>query len=362
MPGSISSFVSRSFSWLSTGGLRPVDPHVEQSTASQQQGAGQAAAAASSAAPLREVVVPLGHLGSLPGAYPAPFAFAGPNVVPHVNEAADAVEQAAAAAALCGFSGVSSHLPLPLPPRGGTGHAPARRSGPASQSTLQSGDFHSTSDGVGSVANANSSSPRRTQTSHLRSLEDALRRHQNHGSAHVEIPTDFPQGPYATIGAHLDRIQAYAENPSVGGGIFQFRQKESRAEGTKFVGPTLRLVCSREGQPPRNRSSGAGSNSEVAAAAAACSGPNRRRSSLRCGCLWSVRLEVVSLPEEVGETEADTAAGYSGYVFHDLPRPPTPSHALPRPPTPSHALSLSHACLTAACCRQVHGCQSEFGS
>ena len=105
MPGSISSFVSRSFSWLSTGGLRPVDPHVEQSTASQQQGAGQAAAAASSAAPLREVVVPLGHLGSLPGAYPAPFAFAGPNVVPHVNEAADAVEQAAAAAALCGFSG-----------------------------------------------------------------------------------------------------------------------------------------------------------------------------------------------------------------------------------------------------------------
>ena len=77
MPGSISSFVSRSFSWLSTGGLRPVDPHVEQSTASQQQGAGQAAAAASSAAPLREVVVPLGHLGSLPGAYPAPFAFAG---------------------------------------------------------------------------------------------------------------------------------------------------------------------------------------------------------------------------------------------------------------------------------------------
>ena len=178
MPNSISSFVSRSFSWLSTGGLRPVDPHVEQSTASQQRsGAGQATAAASSAAPLPEVVMPLGHLGSLPAPYAAPFAFAGPNVVPPVNEAADAVEQAAAAAALCGFSGVSSHVQLP---RGGMAHAPARRSGPPSQSTLQSADFLSTSS---SVANGNSSSPRRTQTSHLRSLEDALRRHQNHGSS-----------------------------------------------------------------------------------------------------------------------------------------------------------------------------------
>ena len=104
MPNSISSFVSRSFSWLSTGGLRPADPHVEQSTASQQRsGAGQATAAASSAAPLPEVVMPLGHLDSLPAPYAAPFAFAGPNVVPPVNEAADAVEQAAAAAALCAW-------------------------------------------------------------------------------------------------------------------------------------------------------------------------------------------------------------------------------------------------------------------
>jgi hypothetical protein len=30
MPGSLSSFVSRSFSWLSAGGLRPVDGQVEQ--------------------------------------------------------------------------------------------------------------------------------------------------------------------------------------------------------------------------------------------------------------------------------------------------------------------------------------------
>jgi hypothetical protein len=86
MPGSLSSFVSRSFSWLSAGGLRPVDGQVEQSTAASQEqsGAGEAVAAVSSAA-LPPPVVPLGHLGGLPAPYPAPNVFAGPHVAPLVS-------------------------------------------------------------------------------------------------------------------------------------------------------------------------------------------------------------------------------------------------------------------------------------
>jgi len=333
MPGSLSSFVSRSFSWLSAGGLRPVDGQVEQSTAASQEqsGAGEAVAAVSSAA-LPPPVVPLGHLGGLPAPYPAPNVFAGPHVAPLVHEAEDLLElsRAQAADALHSFSMAhDQHLP-PVP----------RRSGPPSASTLQSGDFMSLSSGVASSPpsnGGNASSPRRTQTSHLRSFEEAQRRHQNHASYDQDI--GFPQGPFATIGAHVDRISAYASNPSLGGGIFQIRHKEGQPQGTKHVGPTLRLVCSREGKS-RSSSGAGGSNSQVEAAASASSAPSRRRASLRCGCLWSVRLEVVSLPHVplplADGTVPDLipAVGYSGYVSHFLP--------LPHPPTTSHAL---HGCL-----------------
>ena len=94
------------------------------------------------------------------------------------------------------------------------------------------------------------------------------------------LPAGFPEGPYPTLAFHIDRLRQYASDPAHGGGIFQVRLKDKR--DLVRVGPQARLVCKRQGFAP-------GTPTERQAG-------QRNRGSVRCGCKWSVMIEVVSFP------------------------------------------------------------------
>lgn len=170
------------------------------------------------------------------------------------------------------------------------GHSSSRRSGPASASTLRSDDW-----GIPDVAQyqhtptvqgRSSGSPRRTSTSKLRQLHNAYDRT---GGDPPQLPDDFPAGPFASISMHMDHVKGYAKNPKQGGGIFIIREKEHKVPA-RNRGPTARLVCNREGRKPFQTGVVNGLNNDKR---------SRKRGSIRCGCKWSVTLELVAGPHGV---------------------------------------------------------------
>lgn len=185
-----------------------------------------------------------------------------------------------AARVLSGLGGVLSHDDI-------RGTRPRRRSGPASASTLRSDDW-----GVSglsqhqNVEGRSSGSPRRTSTSKLRTMSQI---YQHTGGAPPNLPEGFPVGPYCTISMHMDRIKTYAKDPSQGGGIFFIREKETKRPGQRR-GPIARVVCNREGHKPSQAGVVKGVTKQT-----------RRRGSIRCGCKWSVTLELIDGPEGVAQ-------------------------------------------------------------
>lgn len=183
-----------------------------------------------------------------PPSVPAPAAAGDANLVGSAAEILTGLQQDGDCA-----NGVASAMAPPF----------QRRSGPPSQSTLNSSAFRSSAQGShtsslpASVPGYPPGSPKKKQVAHLRSAQAALRRKSNGkrdaqlGEGEVfNMPPDFPQGPYTTLAMHMDKVLQYAKDPSLGGGIFDIREKETKFEGTKRVGPWARLVCNREGQPP----------------------------------------------------------------------------------------------------------------
>ena len=169
-------------------------------------------------------------------------------------------------------------------------------------------------------------SPSKGSTSHLRTVSAAL---QRLNGLPPDLPVDFPSGPFASIQMHMDQIKAWCTNPLTGGGIFQIREKEFKDAGKKR-GAIARLVCNHEGKPRRQSSASAG---VMHASADGDDGDDdvpplddddvevddlldveeghvvgttmgtrkrkkkpetesRKRGSWRCGCKWSVNLEV----------------------------------------------------------------------
>ena len=132
-------------------------------------------------------------------------------------------------------------------------------------------------------------SPRRTSTARLRTAEQVWRGNP------PDLPFDFPAGPFASMSMHMDRIKSYASSPDVGGGIWFVREKESKPEGSRR-GPRVRLVCSREGHARRQE--GSTGEATIPAAEGVQRPDRRKRGSQRCGCPWSVSLELVAGPDE----------------------------------------------------------------
>ena len=184
--------------------------------------------------------------------------------------------------------------------RNGRNGAVPHRSGPPSASTLQSDDWgvsdvrqYTTNhpSAVRAAEGRAQGSPTRTSTSHLRTVEQAY----NRVGGPPPLPSDFPVGPFASLSMHIDRLHVYASNPSLGGGIFQLRERNSKGASIRR-GQTARVVCNREG----HHRSHAGVSAADPADAMSTSGDGRardgrrNRGSFRCGCLWSVSLEVVA--------------------------------------------------------------------
>ena len=161
-------------------------------------------------------------------------------------------------------------------------------------------------------------SPSKGSTSHLRTVSAAL---QRLNGVPQDLPEDFPVGPFASIQMHMDQVKAWSMNPSTGGGIFKIREKEYKEAGKKR-GAIARLVCNHEGKHRRQSSASAGvmqapdddddddddeedevldveENITTSVPVFGSSkrkkrlanGP-RKRGSWRCGCKWSVQLEV----------------------------------------------------------------------
>lgn len=168
-------------------------------------------------------------------------------------------------------------------------------------------------------------SPSKGSTSHLRTVSAAL---QRLNGLPPDLPVDFPSGPFASIQMHMDQIKAWCTNPLTSGGIFQIREKEFKDAGKKR-GAIARLVCNHEGKPRRQSSASAGvmhasadgddgdddvdngeQDEEVDDLLDVEEGhvvgttmgtrkrkkkpetESRKRGSWRCGCKWSVNLEV----------------------------------------------------------------------
>ena len=71
---------------------------------------------------------------------------------------------------------------------------------------------------------------------------------------------------------HIDRLNVYASNPSLGGGIFHLRERNAKAASIRR-GQTARVVCNREG----HHRSHAGVSAADPADAMSTSGDGRAR-------------------------------------------------------------------------------------
>ena len=290
-----------------------------------------------------------------------------------------------------------------------------QHSGPLSQSTLCSGDFHSSyladvaaSSSTGSAPGILGSHARPVhlfpgahapgisaagaghvhplphaqrcppQNTHFRSLNSAWG-NRTIGDLSSDLPSLFPQGPHDSLEEHRAKMEEYAANPALGGGIFQLRSQEFKVNGSTKVGPSLRLVCTRQGHPRIKHSGGAsGSTTDAPASESPVHDPasvtTRRTVSVRCGCPWNVYFEMVRMPDldadgqeifrcvfsyvkrlqsgSQSPTRIQTypciftstlthapLSRHSTTLTHTYPRLPTPtSHQCP--PTPTHAYKL----------------------